>query len=417
MYDAENKQISVSDSNGTICQYSYDGDGKRVKKFVPSSGELTVFVYDAAGKEIAEYSTIVSAVQDAKVNYLTADHLGSPRINTDQNGAIITRHDYMPFGEEIDGTGGRTTGLNYGDDTVRKQFTAYERDNESDLDFAQARYFDFGFGRFSSPDPLEASAIAAQPQSWNRYSYSYNNPIHFTDPSGMLAGDFLENKTGKYLGTDGQKDGIYYAVTDEKEAKLIAANDKKGGTTALSSVASAIDITSGSYDVRQALGAAVVRSNNPSGSDTMGGFHEEAVTWGPDANGVVRAIDAAPGPVSDPLKDSHAQVTASNFANKADENVLQDFGGSGHVHPSGVKTENTSAPTRPGETRIGNERTSRGEFVQKPSQVDINGAIPGKTYVVMGAGDNTTYFYRSAGNNLKCNCVARIPTKVFLGLK
>jgi RHS repeat-associated protein len=135
---------------------------------------------------VAEYSTIVANSTDAKVSYLTSDHLGSPRINTDQNGAIIARHDYHPFGEEINGTGGRTTGLNYGDDAVRKQFTGYERDNESDLDFAQARMFGYTLGRFTSPDPLAASANAALPQSWNRYSYSLNNPLSISDPTGMI---------------------------------------------------------------------------------------------------------------------------------------------------------------------------------------------------------------------------------------
>ena len=68
-------------------------------------GETTVFAHDASGKLVAEYSTNVVSVQDAKVRYLTADHLGSPRINTDANGAVIARHDYMPFGEEIGTTG------------------------------------------------------------------------------------------------------------------------------------------------------------------------------------------------------------------------------------------------------------------------------------------------------------------------
>ena len=67
--------------------------------------KTTVFVYDASGKLVAEYSTNVVPVQDAKVSYLTADHLGSPRINTDATGAVIARHDYMPFGEEIGTTG------------------------------------------------------------------------------------------------------------------------------------------------------------------------------------------------------------------------------------------------------------------------------------------------------------------------
>ncbi|MCV5232188.1 hypothetical protein OFC56_34040, partial [Escherichia coli] len=60
-----------------------------------------MFVYDAGGKLVAEYSTQVASAQDAKVAYLTADHLGSPRINTDANGAVTSRHDYHPFGEEI----------------------------------------------------------------------------------------------------------------------------------------------------------------------------------------------------------------------------------------------------------------------------------------------------------------------------
>jgi len=188
VYNAENKIVEASNGNGMLGQYSYDGDGKRVKKLVPSTGELTVFVYDAAGKQVAEYSTIVANSTDAKVNYLTSDHLGSPRINTDAKGAIISRHDYHPFGEEIDGTGGRTAGLNYGDDYVRKQFTGYEKDNETDLNFAQARYQNAGVGRFTSPDPLMASSSRTNPQTWNRYAYVLNNPLNYMDPTGMSWG-------------------------------------------------------------------------------------------------------------------------------------------------------------------------------------------------------------------------------------
>jgi hypothetical protein len=138
IYDAENKQIEVKNSsNSSIGTYFFDGDGRRVKKYVPSTGETTIFVYDAAGRQIAEYSTIVADSTDAKVAYLTADHLGSPRVNTDVTGAVTSRHDYHPFGEEIY-TSQRTTGLGYAADTVRKQFTGYERDTETDLDFAQA---------------------------------------------------------------------------------------------------------------------------------------------------------------------------------------------------------------------------------------------------------------------------------------
>jgi len=139
-------------SEDIVGEYFYDGDGKRVKKVVLSTGKTTVFAHDASGKLVAEYSTNIIPVQDAKVGYLTADHLGSPRINTDATGAVIARHDYHPFGEEIF-TAQRTTGLNYSADSVRKQFTGYERDTETDLDFAEARMYANTYGRFTAVDP------------------------------------------------------------------------------------------------------------------------------------------------------------------------------------------------------------------------------------------------------------------------
>jgi hypothetical protein len=44
-------------------------------------------------------------------------------------------------------------------------------------------------GRFTSVDPMMASAGVIAPQSWNRYSYVLNNPINSTDPTGMMAAD------------------------------------------------------------------------------------------------------------------------------------------------------------------------------------------------------------------------------------
>lgn len=205
-YDGENKQVEVSDGTGVIGQYYYDGDGKRVKKIGIAPGstdhELTIFVYDAAGRQVAEYSTVVANSTDAKVDYLTNDHLGSPRINTDANGAVISRHDYHPFGEEIV-TSQRTTGLNYGDDTIRKQFTGYEDDVESKLDKAGMRYFNSSHGRFTTADPYNIvfqkekgctdrkkgeilHGYLSQPQNWNQYAYVLDNPSNLKDPSGLI---------------------------------------------------------------------------------------------------------------------------------------------------------------------------------------------------------------------------------------
>jgi len=54
----------------------------------------------------------------------------------------------------------------------------------------RARYYSNQQGRFTSVDPLGASASVLNPQSFNRYSYVNNNPINFVDgvvPKGISA--------------------------------------------------------------------------------------------------------------------------------------------------------------------------------------------------------------------------------------
>ena len=62
-------------------------------------------------------------------------------------------------------------------------FTGKERDTETGLDSFGARYFSGAQGRFASTDPLDGWAV--DPQSWNEYAYARNNPLLYTDPSGM----------------------------------------------------------------------------------------------------------------------------------------------------------------------------------------------------------------------------------------
>jgi len=226
-------------ANNVIGRYFYDGDGRRVKKIVPATGETTIFVYDASGRLVTEYSTIVANSTDAKVAYLTNDHLGTPRIKTDANGNVTARHDYHPFGEEI-GTLAvvpgspqpRTAALGYQSDSVRQKFTGYERDTETDLDFAQARYYGSSHGRFTSVDPyniifekekgknekekLQIFLIyISQPQIWNKYSYSVNNPLKFTDPDGRRPITEQEKKNiEKFI-----QSGIDYANNEISDPK------------------------------------------------------------------------------------------------------------------------------------------------------------------------------------------------------
>jgi RHS repeat-associated protein len=90
--------------------------------------------------------------------------------------------------------GERNANQGYGmPDGVRKKFTGYEKDQETGLDFAQARYYGNGLGRFTSVDPALESIEPTLPQSWNRYSYVLNNPIRWNDPSGMFCCFYFPN--------------------------------------------------------------------------------------------------------------------------------------------------------------------------------------------------------------------------------
>ncbi len=68
---------------------------------------------------------------------------------------------------------------------AESQFTGKERDAETGLDYFGARYYGSNMGRFSSPDPKPRSAHIIDPQSWNRYVYTLNNPLKYFDPDGM----------------------------------------------------------------------------------------------------------------------------------------------------------------------------------------------------------------------------------------
>ena len=199
-FDAENKIRTVNAASA----YVYDGEGQRVRKLV---GENLRFIYGIGGEEIAEFdggtgalkkeyiysaNGLVATIEPTAINsngtrYTTSDTLGSPRVITNSSAAVVSRHDNMPYGEELgSGVGGRTSGMGFGvADGARQKFTQYERDAETSLDFAHTRYYSSVQGRFSSPDKPFAGQYRGNPQSWNMYAYVLNDPLNFIDPFGL----------------------------------------------------------------------------------------------------------------------------------------------------------------------------------------------------------------------------------------
>ncbi len=193
LYDGENHQIaycpndavpancSYSTSNGRTV-YLYDGQGRRVNQSDATTS--TTFAYDADGQLAAEYG---GSGAPGGTTYLTDDHLGSTRVVTDAGQNIVTRRDYLPFGEEMlaNARNGRSAVTGYSaDGGVKVKFTGKERDAESGLDYFGARYFSSAQGRWTSPDEPFADQHPEDPQSWNLYGYVRNNPLKNTDPDG-----------------------------------------------------------------------------------------------------------------------------------------------------------------------------------------------------------------------------------------
>ena len=257
MYDGENKmgRYDKLDAQTDPTYYTYDGDGNRKQ----SSNAATVrYVHGLGGELLAEANASVVSKEygyrngdllitalvssNPKIKWLVKDHLGSPRLVASISGdlANVKRHDYLPFGEEIASTAfGRSTTQGYGNpqsDGVRQQFTGYERDNESDLDFAQARYYNKSHGRFISGDPLMASASVGNPQTLNRYAYAGNNPINITDPLGLTwyfnsegnIYDWYDEKTKKFRWGKGELTGSWV-----KTEEYIYEDAVNGGYVAL----------------------------------------------------------------------------------------------------------------------------------------------------------------------------------------
>jgi RHS repeat-associated protein len=118
---------------------------------------------------------------NSQLYFAYADHLGSVSALTDSSGTLVNGSlaRYEPFGgfRTVSTTNPAITDLG---------FTGHKQNNTGTPDlgliYMNARYYLPEIGRFISADSLVPDS--QNPQSFNRYSYGYNNPVKYTDPSG-----------------------------------------------------------------------------------------------------------------------------------------------------------------------------------------------------------------------------------------
>jgi RHS repeat-associated protein len=210
-YDAENRLVKVTKTDGTTITLAYDADGNRVKKVVDAPGtandSTTLYLVDdrnptgyaqvieerdAAGATTVTYTyglDLVSQRRGTKVSYYGYDGLGSVRYLTDETGTVTDTYTYDAFGILIGqqvlngGVLEPVTPLNQHLSTLNSYcYTGEQWDGDLDLYYLRARYYQPQLGRFWTMDSYEGSR--SDPQSLHKYLYVHGNPVNGVDPSG-----------------------------------------------------------------------------------------------------------------------------------------------------------------------------------------------------------------------------------------
>ncbi len=124
---------------------------------------------------------------EVRVLYLHKDHLGSMDVILDANGAPVNSFSFDPFGQRRSTLGLHALPefeMEAVDDVTTRGFGSHEMIEESGLVHMNGRVYDPRLGRFTSADPFVQAPDYSQ--SFNRYSYVFNNPGSYTDPSGYI---------------------------------------------------------------------------------------------------------------------------------------------------------------------------------------------------------------------------------------
>lgn len=136
----------------------------------------------AAGLLFFCQATLVLA--ERTTTYLHTDGLGSVVAASDENGNVLWRKSYAPYGTQIDEQ----------EDDQKLSYTGKPHDDDLGLTYFGARWYDPQAGRFTGIDPV--GFVESSPQSFNRYAYANNNPYKYVDPDGRLSITVNEVTTG-----------------------------------------------------------------------------------------------------------------------------------------------------------------------------------------------------------------------------
>ena len=189
------RQLKTLKKSGTLSQYVYDNDGRRIQKTVgdkvirfyldgdkiiaqkEEGGERMDFLYDEKGTPFAfEYQGKMYFYQTS----LQGDIIGI----VDSEGSQVVVYRYDAWGEVLvssDASGFGLAQIN------PLRYRGYYYDQETGLYYLQTRYYDPKVRRFLNAD--DASVLTKDPEQLtekNLYAYCDDNPVMYRDDTGMF---------------------------------------------------------------------------------------------------------------------------------------------------------------------------------------------------------------------------------------
>jgi RHS repeat-associated protein len=182
-WDFENRLTqAVVPGTGTTT-FRYDPFGRRIQKSGPLGttnhlydGYNVIEDLDNSGNVLARYTQgthvdeWLAELRSGTSSYYERDGLGSVTSLSNSAGALANTYTYDSYGKVMASTGTLANPF---------QYTGRESDQETGLYYDRARYYDPAAGRFLSEDPIGFHG------GIDFYAYVANNPIIFTDPSGL----------------------------------------------------------------------------------------------------------------------------------------------------------------------------------------------------------------------------------------
>ena len=179
LYDAASHVVSYTETVAGAKKQPvftiYDDKGDLLYSIDPNKKETKDYIY-LDGKQVAISKHATGDTTTLDTSYYVNDALGSPTASINNSGALSWHRHYQPYGKEIEN---KDTSINH------TSFTGKRLYGDIALVNMNARFYDPVVGRFMGYDP--APVTSENLFSFNRYAYANNNPMLYTDPTGLLS--------------------------------------------------------------------------------------------------------------------------------------------------------------------------------------------------------------------------------------